>query len=76
MVANTLIGVRRLMRDPVAYGLQGVFYDGYSPVAAVTDVSFSRLICAGWVCSAGGVDTISTSVSQSIVLTSSMSFKV
>ena len=75
MVTNTLMGVRRLMRDLAACGLRGGVLDaGDSPVGIATDVSLSTLIFAGWVCSSRGIGTVLSSESQSIVLTSSMSF--
>ena len=77
MVTNTLMGVRRLMRDLAACGLRGGVLDaGDSPVGIATDVSLSTLIFAGWVCSSRGIGTVLSSESQSIVLTSSMAFLV
>ena len=47
MVMNTLIGIKRLMQDPAAYGLQiGAFDAGDSPVDFAADVSLARLVCA------------------------------
>jgi hypothetical protein len=47
MVTNTLMGIKRLMRDPAAYRLRvGAFGAGDSPVDFATDVSLARLVYA------------------------------